>query len=356
MASADINVHTPMAKSSSRFLLGYLLAAMALALYVVCSLWSAQPRAATGRVPTPACTVGASGLANLYPEWVNVGSAAPDILILGCGFAATTQVKFNGAPHPALFVDAGHIRAALTGTDVATAGNVVVTLSNGGVDFGSGVLTVAPAIVTWQPFGSSPQPISQELQLLFMVLFTGAFGSCVYALKSLANYQGDNKLYETWFVYYLVRPFEGAGIAFLLYLVIRGGFMSGSAGDKAVNQFSICAVAGLAGTFTDIAFLKLREVFQVLFKPQDDRGGKLTIKIGTTGLPAGAVGVPYKQTLAATSGTAPFQWAVTPELPHDLTLDSATGLISGTPKEASKASYKFTVTDSATPPASMARK
>lgn len=39
--------------------------------------------------------------------------------------------------------------------------------------------------------------------------------------------------------------------------------------------------------------------------------------------------------------------------PADLTLDAATGILSGTPKAVStKTSYKFTVTDSATPSAS----
>jgi len=68
-------------------------------------------------------------------------------------------------------------------------------------------------------------------------------------------------------VYYLVQPFEGSGMAFLLYAVIRGGLLSG-AGERPANQFSMCAVAGLAGTFSDMAYLKLREVFQVLFKPE----------------------------------------------------------------------------------------
>ena len=122
----------------------------------------------------------------------------------------------------------------------------------------------------WPPPADSG---GQERHMLLLVLLTGAFGSCVYALKSLANFHGDNRLYDSWWVYYLIQPFEGAGIAFLLYAVLRGGLISGGA-DRPVNQFSMCAMAGLAGTFSDTAYLKLREVCQVLFKPQDDRGGK----------------------------------------------------------------------------------
>src|ERR1022692_3276700 len=208
---------------------------------------------------------------------------------------------------------------------------------------------MVPASVCWKFLGAGPCPISQEVQLLLMVLFTGALGSCVYALKSMADYEGDGKLYVTWFKFYLIQPFEGAGIAFLLYLVVRGGFLAGANADvKTVNQFGMCAIAGLAGAFSDTAFLKLREVFQSLFKPQDDRGGKLTAKVTTASLPDGAVGMPYKQTLQASGVTAPLKWSVTPGLPDGLSLDDTAGIISGTPTAVSaKTSYKFTATDSA---------
>src|SRR5262249_34872358 len=75
------------------------------------------------------------------------------------------------------------------------------------------------------------------------------------------------------------------------------------------------------------------------------------LAIATTTLPDGVVNAPYPSTtLKATGGTAPLKWSVAPLLPAGLTLDPATGTISGTPTAASsKTTYKFTVTDSATP-------
>jgi hypothetical protein len=356
MASVgDDPTHTPMRKRRVRLLIFYLLIATVLSFSLIYSLWSAEPRVAAGKVPVPNCD-GRPGpaLTNLYPEFVNVGATAPDVLIIGCGFPPATTVKFNGTQHPFLYVDASHIRIALTAADVATASNVVVTLTNAGADFGSAVLPIIPVSVHWQFLFLGPCPISQEVQLLLMVVFTGAFGSCVYSLKSLADYEGDNELYESWFIYYSIQPFEGAGIAFLLYLVIRGGFLAGTGADvKTVNPFGICAIAGLAGTFSDTAFLKLREVFQTLFKPKDDRGGKTgeALKITTTALPDGKVDVAYDQTLQACGGTAPLKWSVTPGLPAGLSLDAATGKISGKPTVSSKDTYKFTVSDSAKPAA-----
>lgn len=360
MADAPANHPTPMDRPAVAFLAGYLLLVTLLTGYVIYSLWSAKPRVPAGPVPTPDCAKAAGPvLTGLYPEWVDVGSTTADLLVLGCQFSSATLVKINGAQRPALLVDASHIRVVLTGADLVAPATLVVTLStSGGSDFGSRVLKVVPPGVYWRVFGLGPWDISQEVQLLLLVLCTGAFGSCVYGLKSLADYRGDNKLHKPWFIYYLIQPFEGAGIAFLLYVVIRGGFLAGTGADvKAVNVFGICAIAGLAGAFSDTAFLKLREVFNALFQPRDDRGGKIgPLKITTTALPAGDVGARYSQTLQAAGGTAPLKWAVTPSLPAGLTLDADTGTLSGTPTAPSQKEYTFTVTDSAKPAASTSAK
>jgi hypothetical protein len=342
---------------STWFLTVYLLVATLLSCWLVYSLWSAQPTAA-GQPPVPTCDPKAGAkLSALHPDNVTVGSTV-SFLIIGCVFTPGTQVKFNDTPHEALYVDASHMRAGLTSADVASVGTIKVTLSNDAHEFGRGELhivspTLVPLTVDWQFFRFKPWPISNEVQLLLMVLFIGAFASCVYALKSLADYRGDDKLYKTWFTYYLIQPFEGGGAALLLYLLIRGGLFAGSTDVKAENRFGMCAIAGLAGAFSDTAFLKLREVFINLLKPKDDRGGKLTLGITTTNLPDGTVGTFYKYTLQTRRETPPLQWSVTPGLPAGLKLDASTGTISGTPTVVSaKTPYKFTVTDSAPPPAS----
>jgi hypothetical protein len=293
-----------MSKLSTWFLVTYLLLTVCLSFYMGYSLWDATPLTAPGSARTPDCLAeSTTGLTNINPNRVDVGSSA-DLLLMGCGFPQSTDVKFNGTHHQALIVDASHIRVGLSAADVASAGTVVVTLSSGGADFGSGLLTVAPPGVYWQ-FLSNRRSITQEVQILLLMLFTGAFGSCIYALKSLGDYRGDGKLYQTWFTYYAIQPVEGAGISYLFYLIVRGGFLSVGADPKTVNTFSMCAIAGLAGAFSDTAFLKLREVFQTLFKPQDDRGGKLSPKINTSGLSDGVVGKDYEETLQGSGGTAP---------------------------------------------------
>lgn len=63
--------------------------------------------------------------------------------------------------------------------------------------------------------------------------------------------------------------------------------------------------------------------------------------ITTTSLAPGAVTVPYSQTLTASGGLMPYAWSLTSgRLPHGLTLNSSTGVISGTSLE--EGTFAFT--------------
>jgi hypothetical protein len=67
--------------------------------------------------------------------------------------------------------------------------------------------------------------------------------------------------------------------------------------------------------------------------------------ITTTSLPAWTAGVAYSQTLAAAGGATPYTWSVSSgSLPHNLSLNASTGVISGTPDTAATSSFTVTVT------------
>ncbi|WP_246475021.1 IPTL-CTERM sorting domain-containing protein [Diaphorobacter ruginosibacter] len=70
------------------------------------------------------------------------------------------------------------------------------------------------------------------------------------------------------------------------------------------------------------------------------------LALSTTSLAPATIGTPYTQTIVATGGVAPYAWSAT-GLPADLTIDPATGIISGTPTAAGTSQVTVTVTDDA---------
>ncbi|HEX3878599.1 MAG TPA: Ig domain-containing protein [Bryobacteraceae bacterium] len=356
---ADESTQAPVGTKVVVGVLAYLIAVALLTAYTFIALWSAQPRAGDSAPIAPQCSDAAPKLTNLYPDQVTAG-VGENALALGCNFPAQVKLSVNGRDHGVAQLDAHRMSLQLTAADVAAPGLLILSFSGAsGNIFATGWLTVVPGgasgcvtegcYLRWYFLGRGPLPISIDVQLLLLVLMIGAFGASVYSLKSIADYRGDNKLLASWLPLYFVRPLMGSGAALLLYFLSRAGFLSPASDSKNLNQFGICAIAGLAGMFSDIAFLKLREVFQTLFKPADSRGGKPAApSITTTSLPDGQVGADYKQSLAASDGKAPLKWTVAPDLPAGLKLDPATGAISGRPVAAlAKSDFKFTVTDSA---------
>jgi hypothetical protein len=68
--------------------------------------------------------------------------------------------------------------------------------------------------------------------------------------------------------------------------------------------------------------------------------------VTTSSLAGGKVGKSYSETLAVSGGVAPYTWAVSSgSLPNGLTLNAATGVISGTPAKAGTYSFSVRVTD-----------
>src|SRR6476620_1764989 len=74
-----------------------------------------------------------------------------------------------------------------------------------------------------------------------------------------------------------------------------------------------------------------------------------SLVITTTSLPEQTVNHPYSASVSGSGGALPYTWSVSPALPANLSLDAATGAITGTPTTAATTTHTFTLRDSSAP-------
>lgn len=127
----------------------------------------------------------------------------------------------------------------------------------------------------WEKFISqSGEEISNEQRMLMLVMLGGFIGSLIHAATSFSNFVGERKLDKSWIWWYVLRPLIGVAVAIVFYLVFRAGLITNSSVET-LNLYGVMTLAALSGLFTDRATLKLKEVFETIFKPNDQRGGGL---------------------------------------------------------------------------------
>jgi len=119
--------------------------------------------------------------------------------------------------------------------------------------------------------------------------------------------------------------------------IISSGMISGTPAQSAVGTATVNVTVTDAG------------------KPQQSASATLSLTVSTatqnglaittTSLPSGTIGAPYTAPIAVSGGNSPFNFSAT-GLPSGLSINSATGTISGTPQgPAGTASVTITVTD-----------
>jgi hypothetical protein len=118
----------------------------------------------------------------------------------------------------------------------------------------------------WPSGNASGNP--SDATLLWMVLITGALGSFVYSARSFVDFVGNRKFRASWIPWYLLYPPIGAALAFLFYLVVRGGLLTTGAKASDINIYGMVAISGLSGMFSKQATNKLNELFTTMFRTE----------------------------------------------------------------------------------------
>ena len=235
---------------------------------------------------------------------------------------STTLAASNGiAPYSAWTVSAGSLPPGLT------------------LNAASGSISGTPTTAAGSPFGFSvtvndsggaisvPQALS--IAIASQVVVTGTTppaGEVGVGYSATLAASGGTPPYNTWTV-------TGGSLPPGLNLNAGSGTISGTPTTAAGSPYSFTVTAkdGFGNTSAG-------QSFSIVIAT--------AVVVTANALPAGEVGVSYLATLGATGGVQPFSnWAVSAgALPAGLTLNAATGAISGTPANAAGSPFGFSVT------------
>jgi hypothetical protein len=128
------------------------------------------------------------------------------------------------------------------------------------------------AILRWQATIEAENQLGPpQKAVIIMVVLLGILGGLIHLASSLTMYVGNRDLKRSWIIYYVLAPLQGAGLAPLLYLLLKSAVLSpqtsGGSGTENLNLTAIYAFAGLTGLFAKQAIEKLADVFATLFAP-----------------------------------------------------------------------------------------
>ena len=108
-------------------------------------------------------------------------------------------------------------------------------------------------------------------RLLLIALLAGIVGSFLHASQSLTSYVGNGAFRASWTMWFVLRPWIGGLLGFGIYFALRAGLLAGAG---TANPYGVVAIGFLGGWFSKITTDKLQEVFETLFKTDEDKKRK----------------------------------------------------------------------------------
>jgi len=107
--------------------------------------------------------------------------------------------------------------------------------------------------------------VGPEVGLISVMMLAGMIGACIYSLYAISLHLGSYEDFNmTWTGWYLTRPWIGAGLAFGVYILIRGGILT-MGSISSVSLLGLTGFAILTGLFTEQVMHKLNDLADTLF-------------------------------------------------------------------------------------------
>ena len=126
-----------------------------------------------------------------------------------------------------------------------------------------GPVTSLPPLFAWL----FPSGVNLDQRFILLACFAGIAGSFLQAAQSLTSFIGNKSFVVSWMAWYLLKPWIGAVLGIVLYVVMRAGIISSV---DAADPYGVLALGFFGGWFSKAATDKLNEVFSTLFSTSKD--------------------------------------------------------------------------------------
>ena len=191
---------------------------------------------------------------------VSVEVRAPNAAVLHSGFTFQSTPTANPPASSSLQPTSRASPAAVGGP---SANGVPATRSSSPGATAGGGTGASVVKLFWLSF--SP---SDNFRLLLIVIVVGALGSLIHVLRSFYWYVGNRSLRSSWLLMYFLLPFNGAGLALLFFLIVRGGLSTQTPPTQSTLD-GYAALAALVGMFSQQAMNKLKQIAESFFNPAE---------------------------------------------------------------------------------------
>jgi hypothetical protein len=262
-------------------------------------------------------------ITQVQPQTIKAGSQSTTLKIIGTNFPAQAAILWNDAPLATTAVDSNTLSGTVTSSSIAAPATIQLKVQNTQTMQSSAAvpLVIAPADST------SPSPLTISLTPLPQGAVTAPYTGTLGVSGGTAPY--------TWSIASGQLP---AGLS----LAANTGIISGTPTASGSYSFVVSVVDSSSSAQSATATVTM----SVAAAP----AVPTPLTINSSSLPSGTSGSGYSSSLQASGGTAPYTWSfVSGNLPAGLSLNTSTGLISGTPTASGNFSFGVSVHDAASP-------
>lgn len=136
---------------------------------------------------------------------------------------------------------------------------------------------IVETIGTKNPFAATPMTVNGKTLLVvpdslavLAVMSSGAFGGLIHSIRSMYFHVIEGDFGQADVIKLILRPFSGAILALIFYLVLRAGLGDGTEkADGGASVMFYTAIGAIVGMFTDQTVTKLKKVAEaILTKPE----------------------------------------------------------------------------------------